>query len=222
MYCSRKAVSEVISVVLVVMMGIALAGTAYMWGMPIINKQQDTTNAERVFSYFDRGNSNSLVRKIEFIAKNGGEDSFTVDVGGGWVLNEYDESSPENNSLEFNTFSQVSNIAITDNVTGIEWISLTPGGSCPPEDGAVGFDPSAVVCAKAESFTDGFDIHYRLWFRELYEATGVKGHKIRLVRESSGKMSSDSRTIRISRGDIKTESQDGKTLIITEIKILLV
>jgi FlaG/FlaF family flagellin (archaellin) len=218
----KKAVSEVVSVVLVLLIGISLAGTAYMWGMPIITKQQDTTTVERTLSYFDRSNSNSLVRKIEFVAKNGGEDTFTSDVSGGWLLHEYNEAAPENNSLEFEIFSKVSNIAIANETTGIDWVALTAGGSCPPESGFVGFDPPGVVCAKAEPFTNGFNLIYRISFRELYESTGMKGHKIRLVKDPSGQISSSSKTIRIAREQITTQEQDGKTLIITEIKILLI
>lgn len=220
MSIGRKAVSEVISAVLVVMMGIALAGTAYMWGMPIIVKQQDTSNMERAYSYFDRGNTNSLVKKIEFIAKNGGEDVFTSDVPGGWLLHEWDESSPNNNSLEFSSFGRVSNIAIENAASGISWISLTAGGSCPPESGYVGIDPSYVVCAKASPISDGYDIKYRVWFRTLYGSTETKGHQIRLVMNPSGELSSGSNSVILSRGPITSEVRDGKTIIITEIRVL--
>lgn len=222
MSIGSKAVSEVISVTLVVLMGVALAGSAYMWGMPIITKQQDTSNLDRTYSYFDKGNTNSLVKKIEFIAKNGGDDTFTTDVAGVWELHEWDEESAENNSLEFLSFGKVSNIAIANPSTGIEWVSLTAGGSCPPEPGYVGFDSSYVVCAKASSVTDGYNIQYRAWFRTLYESSETKGHQIRLVMDPSGKLYSSSNTVLITRGPITSEVQGGKTIVITEIRVLLV
>jgi len=126
------------------------------------------------------------------------------------------------NSLEFTTFAKVSNIAISDPGTGIGWVALTPGGSCPPERGLVGFDPSYVVCAKGEQFSEGFNVIYRAWFRELYESTGTKGYRIDLIKHPSGHLSSSVGSVRISRGDVSSVVQDGKTLIITEIKILLV
>lgn len=218
----KKAISEIISVVLVVLMGIALVSTAYMWGMPMISKKQDTIEIERLYSYFDRTNSNSLVKKIEFIAKNGGEDTFVSGVDGLWVLHEHDEGGEDANSLEFTTFSKVSNIAISDPDTGIEWVALTPGGSCPPGSGMIGLDPSYVVCAKAEPVSDGFGITYKVLFREVYEATGTKSYKINLVKHQSGQTSSSSESIKISRGSVTSQVQGGKTLIITEIKILLV
>ena len=218
----EKAVSEVISIVLVTLIGIALASTAYMWGMPLISKRQDTTEIERVYSYFDRSNSNSLVKKIEFIAQNGGDDTFISEVDGLWALHEYNEGGPDDNSLEFETFSKVSNIAISNPVTGIGWVALTPGGSCPPAAGVVGFDSSYVVCAKAETISEGFKVVYRIWFREIYEPAGIKGYKINLVKSPSGRSSSSSRNVKISRGSVTSQVQAGKTLIITEIKILLV
>lgn len=216
-FLGNKAISEVISVLLIVLMGISLVGTAYMWGMPMISKRQDAARMDRLYSYFDRSNSNSLVRKIEFIAKNGGEDTFTSDVDGLWTFHEYSEGNENNNSIEFLTFSRVSSIAVLG-----DWVALTPGGSCPPEGGLVGIDGSSVTCAKAESFEDGFNIVYRIWFRELSEATGTKAYKINLVKHPSGQLSSTSTRVRISREDVTSQEQNGKTLIITEIKILLV
>jgi FlaG/FlaF family flagellin (archaellin) len=223
----RKAISEIISMVLIVLLGISLVGTAYTWGMPMISKKQAMTDVDRIYSYFDSGVSSSLVRKIEFIAKNGGEDSFVSDINGLWKLHESSEATVSNNSLEFTTVSKVSNIAISNPLRGIGWVALTPGGSCPPEKGVVGFDPSYVVCAKAESVSSGFNITYRVWFRELYESTGTKGYKIKLIKDASGSLSSSSNTVKISRERVYTcvppaSECPNKMLIITEIKVLLV
>lgn len=224
---NKKAISEIISMILIVLVGISLVGSAYMWATPMISKKQDTANVDRVYSYFDRDSSNSLVRKIEFIAKNGGEDSFVSDIDGIWILHNSSELAASNNSLEFTTFSKVSNIAISSPQSGINWVALTPGGSCPPVAGIVGFDPSYVVCAKAGPFSSGYNITYRAWFRELYESTGTKGYKINLIKYPGDKFSSTSRTVRISRESVYTcvppaSECPNKMLIITEIKVLLV
>jgi FlaG/FlaF family flagellin (archaellin) len=221
---NRKAVSEIISVILITLIGIALVGTAYTWGLPLISKQQDSIKAERLYNYFNRENSNSIVRKIEFVAKNGGQETFASDIDGTWTIHEYSEQGGAANSLEFVTFSKVSNIAISSPATGIDWVALTPGGSCPPTVGIVGLDPSYVVCAKAEPFSDGFTIKYRVWFREIYESTATKGYKINITKNPSGQISSVGKNVMISRGSVSTcqPQQCGKTLIMTEIKILLV
>jgi len=220
----RKAISEIISMVLIVVIGMSLVGTAYMWGMPMITKRQDAATSDRAYSYFNRENSNSLVRKLESVAKNGGQDTFVADIDGAWSVHEHTLVAEENNSLEFETFSKVSNIAVSTPENGIGWVALTPGGSCPPQKGTVGYDPSYVVCAKAVQLGEGFRIIYRIWFRELYDAAGTKGYKVVLVKHESGQLAGTERTIRVYNSRVYTCSppQCSKTLIITEVKVLLV
>ncbi len=217
-----KGVSEIIAVVLIVVITTSLVGTALMWGLPLISKRQDSSVADRVYNYFNRENANSIVRKIEFVSVNGGQATFISDVSGGWIIHGYDESSESNNSLEFVTMSKVSNVAVSTSENNIEWVSLTPGGSCPPDNGIVGLDPSYVVCAKAVVAGEGFELRYRIWFRELYDSANTKIWKVNLMTYPNGESSAATKTIKISQGDITTGTQDGKTLIATEIKILLV
>jgi len=221
---SRKAISEIISAVLLVVISISLVGTAYMWGMPMITKRQDASTTDRAYSYFNRENSNSMVRKLESVAKNGGQETFMSDVDGLWSVHEYSLVAEENDSLEFETASKVSNIAISTATNGIGWVALTPGGSCPPLKGIAGLDPSYVVCARAETSGDGFRIRYRIWFRELDDAAGTKGYKVNLLKHESGQLAGTGRTVRIYNSRVYTCSppQCSKTLIITEVKILLV
>lgn len=224
MAVSRKAISEIISVVLITVIGISLVGTAYTWGLPLINKRQDSSTADRVYSYFNRENSNSLARKLEGVVKNGGQETFTSDVGGLWSLHEYTLTAAENDSLEFETSSKVSNIAVSTATNGVDWVSLTPGGSCPPEKGAVGLDPSYVVCAKAVQSGDGFRIMYRVWFRELYDAAGAKGYRVNLVNHESGQLSGTGSTVRVYNSRVYTCSPPtcSKIMVVTEVKVLLV
>jgi len=183
-----------------------------MWGMPLIRKRQDTALVERAFRYFDRENSKSLVRKIEFIAQHGGEDTLSVDMDGIWFLYPYGVSNPENNSIQFSFSSTV-----TDTAKDVGWVSLSSGNINPI--GSLGIDDPSVVFVRADTHRDTFNITYKSWFRELDE-TPEKGYKIRLLPDTI--TTSVGRTIRISRGEIKEETQGSKTLIITEIKLLLV
>lgn len=219
-----KAISEILSVVLVTLIGISLVGTAYMYAVPLITKRQDESTTDRVYNYFDRGSSSSISRKFESVVKNGGQDIFISDVSGLWTLHEYTDATPDNNSLEFETFSRVSTIAISTPSSGIDWVSLTDGGSCPPERGIVGLDPAYVVCAKSTVLSDGYRLRYRIWFRELDDASGTRGYKINLVRDPSGDTSGTSGSVRIENNRVYTCSppQCSKTLIITEVNILLV
>ena len=224
-----KAQADIVSAVLIVLIALGLTATVYTWGLPLIKKKQDTAVVDRIDSFFDQNSANSLPSKIEFIANNGGEQSFSIDATGTWfihpctqdelsVCNPFpgDNFRKENNSIEFVFFSQVSKIA-----TNARFISLTPGASCPPSPGILGKDKSSVVCASATALHDGYQIVYKVWFRELDEPAASRGYKIDLTKHEAGTYNSSTKTIRISRQSNNQVSLGGKTLIIPEIKILL-
>ncbi|HKZ45495.1 MAG TPA: hypothetical protein VJ343_02210 [archaeon] len=219
-----KAQSDIISSVIIIIIAISLVSTAYMWGMPLIQKRQDTALSDRVGKFFDPNNYNSIIKKIEYIAKNGGEDTFNLDVDGLWTLFSCPSAdgisecscdvlttgcNTENNSVQFSFFSRVTNIAYDQG-----WVSLSAtntGGI-----GTVGIDNTFVVWAKAVKSGEGFQITYKIWFRELDESP-TKGYKIDLV-SPSGKSISSGKAIRISNEGTKYISV-GKELIITKIKL---
>jgi len=211
---SGKGISEILSVILIMFVTISLVGTAFMYGMPLITKRQDTSSVDRIYDNFDSENANSIVRKIEFVSKNGGQETFTSSVDGGYELS--------SGYLQFTSFSKVSNIAVSAAGSDIGWVALTTGGSCPPSNGIVGINSPYVVCAKAEPFSDGFNVIYRIMLRDLYDSTETKIWRMSLVQHESGQTSSSAKTVRISRGDVTTGTEAGKTLITTEVKILLV
>ena len=169
---------------------------------------------ERVRSYFDRDNENSLVNKIETIAKNGGEDTFTVDVDGIWELHPYDETGPENNSIQFIFRSKVSNLA-----PDMGWIPLDSPNIGPY--GIVGIDEPSVIFGRSESSNGAYTITYKIWFRQLNSSYEDKYYLIRLVpMNPSAPKSSTSRTIKISRPE-EPKLDPATNIIITEVQILL-
>ena len=226
---NSEAQVDIVTALIIIIIALSLTATAYLWGLPLIQKRQDTAVVERIKSYFDQNNANSLPSRIEFIANNGGEQTFTIDANGFWILNSCakDElpscnpspavdSTKENNSLQFTLFSKVSDFA-----TQTGFISLTPGASCPPSNGILGKDKSSVICAKAVPSQDGFEITYKVWFRELDESAAPRGYKIDLVKHETSGFNSTGKTIRISRQATSQATIAGKTLIIPEMKILL-
>jgi len=220
----RKGQADIVSAVIIIVIAIGLVGTAYMWGLPLIQKRQDSALVDRTFSYFNEDNSNSLVKKIESIAKNGGEETFSVDVNGVWILYPCRDAGVsgclsgynfENNSLHFSFFSRVSNMGTNEG-----WIALSSTEPCPAGAASLGSDPY-VVCVRADSVAGGFNITYRVQFRELDESA-QRGFKIVLLPTLSGLTTSTSKSLRISRGNVYSQDVGGgKTLIITEVKILL-
>lgn len=224
----KKGQSEIISSVIIIVIAIGLVGTAYTWGMPLIQKRQDSALIDRTFNYFNDISSNSLAKKIEFVASNGGEDTFSLDVNGLWILYPCRDADIgvggcmsgydfENNSIQFSLYSRVSNIAVNQG-----WITLSSQEACPAGNAALGSKPY-VVCVRADSFGGGYNITYRVQFRELEEsASAQRGFKFELMPAISALTTSTGKSLRITRGNVYSQDVGGgKTLIITEVKILL-
>lgn len=205
-----KAQVEIISVVIIIIIAMGLVSSVYMWGLPLIQKQQDAALAERVSNYFSQRNEQiSLPGKIEYVANNGGEETFSLDVNGLWALD------PTEDSISFTFFSRASNIGKSD------WISLTSGaGYPPPSSGTIGIDKPSAVYAKADTLGSGYNITYKIWYRQLNESSGIRGYKINLASYQPGLLTSTGKSARISLGNITTINTGSQTLIITEIKVL--
>lgn len=208
-----KAQSDIISAVIIILIAVGLVGTAYTWGIPLIQKQQDTAVVQRVANYFSTSNANSLPKKIVSVATNGGEDTFTIDVNGLWQLVPSGSVTQDNNSISFTFFSKVSNVAASQG-----WVTLN-GVPCPPSTGNVGDDPYA-ICARADPLSNGFNVTYRVQFRPLCSSTQcTQGYEIYLLQPSAG--TSTAQSFRMQKGNSYTSTVSGQTLSITEVKILL-
>lgn len=229
---NSKAQVDIVSAILIVLIALGLTATAYTWGLPLIQKRQDTAVVERIAGNFDQNNVNSLPSRIEFVANNGGEQAFTLDANGVWLLNPCPvqelqscnpkEGAAEFNSIEFTFFSKVTDVSDKDaEGNPIGFISKTPGAGCPPSAGILGKDKSSVVCAKSKQAQDGYEITYKVWFRELEESASARGFKIDLIKHEGSAYTSAGKTIRILRQSTSQAPVGGKTLIIPEIKILL-
>lgn len=195
-----KAQADIISAVIVVLIALGLTSSALLWGLPLIQKRQDSVMVARVSNLFNQ----ELPSKVKHVADVGGSEIFSIDASGIWVLNE------SANTLTFTFFSKASDKAI-----GM-WIG---GEACDSEngfngqEGVLGFSEPCVVCVRSDQLTSGYNITYQLGCRELKSET--RRYKIQL--KSVTVLASNTKTIRISRGG--TTQTDN--LITTEIKILL-
>lgn len=217
MIIMSKAQADIISTVLIVIIAIGLVSSTYLWGLPLIQKRQDAALAERVSNYFTQKENSlsSLPNLIEYVANTGSEETFSLDVNGLWVLDQ------NQNSITFTFFSRASVIGSTD------WMSLTTGATCPPSPGTIGPDKPSVVCARADTLADGYNVTYKVWYRQLNESSGTRGYKI-LLTLHSGATESTGKYVRIFRDSITYCSPPDpmcagsglQTLIITKIKIL--
>jgi Uri superfamily endonuclease len=196
-----KAQADIVSAVIIVLIALSLTSTALLWGLPLIQKRQDSAMVTRVSNLLSR----ELPSKIAYVANVGGSDSLTVDANGVWSLNE------SKNMLTFTFFSKVS-----DKAVGL-WIG---GDACgddgfnETQSGVLGVDEPCVVCVRADQLSSGYNIVYQIGCREL--KTETKTYKIEL-KPLTGVSTSTSKTIRISRGEVRTEGN----LIKTEVYILL-
>ncbi|MEM5879576.1 MAG: hypothetical protein QXU74_03740 [Candidatus Aenigmatarchaeota archaeon] len=194
-----KAQADIVSAVIIVLIALSLTSAALIWGLPLIQKRQDSAMVARVSNLL----SHELPSKIARVANVGGHESFTIDTNGVWALDE------NKNTLSFTFFSKSS-----DKATGM-WIG---GGECQPDGfngqpGILGSDEPCVVCVRADQVESGYNIIYQIGCREL--KTETNSYKIQL--KSTGVTTSTSKTIKISRGALTTEDK----LIITQIEILL-
>lgn len=224
----RKGQQDIISAVIIIIIAISLVATAYTWGIPLIQKRQDSALVGRTFSYFDQNNLNSVTSEILSVAQNGGDQTFTSNVNGAWILypcTDTDNSgnalagcsstnNPENDSLVFAIFSTVSNYAYD-----VGWITMSSSDSCPPPIGITGQNPY-VVCVRADTYGSGYNITYKAQFREL-DSGATDGFKILLQPQIPSIITSTGNTVRFSRGNVYSTTVNGKTLNIIEVKVLL-
>lgn len=207
-----KAQADIISVVIIVIMSLGLISTALMWGLPLIQKRQDSAIAERVDKYFDISSINSLPKKIQSVAVGGSEEIFAGDVSGIWTLY-VDQQGENNNSISFSYQSKVYRFA-----PDIGWIPISATITSTP--GTLGIDYPAVVLGRTDTTNSGLmNITYKVWFRELQDTTG-KRYKIILLNEN-GPMRSTGKNVRITRVGEPAPDPADKNLIATKINILL-
>lgn len=224
----RKGQQDIISAVIIIVIAISLVATAYTWGIPLIQKRQDSALVDRTFSYFDQNNLNSITSEIVSVAQNGGDQTFTSNVNGAWILYPCSDtdsngdpladcvssSNPENNSLSFAIFSTVSNYAYD-----VGWIAMSSSDTCPPSIGTTGHNPY-VVCVRADTYGSGYNITYKVQFREL-DSDATHGFKILLQPQIPSIVTSTGNTVRFSRGNVYSATINGETLNIIEVKVLL-
>lgn len=197
-----KGQVDIVSAVIIILIALSLTSSALMWGLPLIQKRQDTAMVTRAHNFFTR----ELLSKIKSVASIGGTEKASLDIKGIWKIN------TTKNAISFMFFSKVS-----DKATGM-WV----GEGCDPdkgftgEEGKLGEEP-CIVCALATEAAGGYEITYEIGCRTLNTTEGKK-YKIEFVRPAGGLESSTGKDLILSRRTIDTSNP---TLIITKIEILL-
>lgn len=202
-----KGQTDIISVVIIFVISLGLVSTAYLWGVPLIQKRQDTALVDRIGKSFDKNNANSLEKKIEYVANNGGSETYVADTDGIWQYNS------TNNSLDFSFTAKASKIAV-----GTGWVAVSSGNT--NLNGTLGIDDSYIIFAKVDIANSGlYNITYRVQFRTLWDNTQTNGFRIVLTNVNPSPYVLG-KYVRITRGTVGPDPSNGN-LINTEIKILL-
>lgn len=154
-----KAQSEIVGLVTVLTISIVLVSTAYFWGMPLIEKRQDSIKAERVREMFDVNNFNSFPSLIERVIRTGNFEIFSSKVDGVWRVNKSE------NSVSFEFTSKSTNIA------NDIWVSIydacNNNGICSNNYGILGVQKPFCICATSRVVGDRYLIIYKVSFRNL-------------------------------------------------------
>ena len=197
-----KGQQQIVSVVIIIGLVLGATVTVLPWANKMIEKRKDLKDLDDVYNFF-----NELDETIREIAKNGGEESLSLDVPGKLTI------MPDDNIILFSFDSKVSNIAEG------EYIPLnTPNMN---ETGTLGVDTPSVIFGKSEKQGNIMKIWYKLWYRELLDPLTNKAYKIKLTTTDGTQKSTNTGYLRIQRVGTTTTTQGSKTLTITEINIIV-
>ncbi len=163
-----KAQVQIVSAVLLV--GILAAGisAAYLWGVPLLQKNQDVNEIDNAINSLKE-----LSSTIESISVNKGTQSVDFKIKGLLKI------IPENSTIEYITNSRAAYVATSS------WVTLNEDDTqgtfiLPSGYGILGEDHPGVLLAKAEPQSKTYVNDFRLVFRELDDLNSNKGQKINL------------------------------------------
>ena len=157
------------STVLILGILIGTVGTAYLWGVPLIEKRTTITEFETAENFILETD-----RAITDVVNAGeGQKRIRIPKGIVYVI-PYDDTGPDNNSiiLEFVVKQpMLSNATVPIRTSSLE------------ETAAYGETEARIITARGEPFADGYKIAIKLHYRELDTQTPpLKGYKIAIQK----------------------------------------
>ncbi|MFH8080848.1 MAG: hypothetical protein QXO84_03155 [Candidatus Aenigmatarchaeota archaeon] len=199
-----KAQTQVVSVILII--GIAFAAIAAIlpWSINMIQKRKDAKAVDDAFNFFIL-----LESKIRNVAQSGGDESLELKIPGKLTVYPSSISGENNNSINFETTSKVSNIAPDQG-----WLCMSTNCNA---TATLGKDDFGVILGKATKNNDNMIVEYKLWFRELKDRQTGHTFKILLNTTNNRIISTTMPFIRIQ----KLRTYATQDLTITEINIII-
>lgn len=229
-----KGQVDIISVLLIFVISIALIGTILYFVIPYLGRLSDNTRLKSVSDMFnpDPQYSNSIINKIKTVVDQGSEETVTLPQGinGLWEVVCDDPSDPYNiskNYIQFTIFSSSTDVPLdcSNPSIGCGWIPFNTFNN--QSTATLGIDNAAVVYERADRSRNGYNITFRAWFRQLNISDYDYNKNSLLLRDPSISCSaenprrSNTLSVRISRGNTRPSTFLGKTLSLTEIKLVV-
>lgn len=191
---TRRAQAGVVSAV--VLGGILVAGitSAYMWGLPLLQKNQDTDNLRTTLDQM-----RELSETIDSISRRGGSQQVSFNVGeGSLAIDTVDDTITYSISTSAAYVSTGGWVPLNeDDMSGIERIDNGTGY------GIVGQDEPGVVIGRSRPEGENFRTTYTIAFRELVDLDARRGFKVDLVENGNLQVSGGTHNI-VVRKDTDT------------------
>lgn len=167
-----KGQTEVVTAVLIFGVVISLVGATYIWGVPLIKKQQAFGNIQKTEQFMK-----DLETVIENIDKGQTGSKSLIQIKENGVLS----VNTDENAIEFLTHEAGTYYILSDEVT-TAWNPIAWG---PSETGIFGKDAPAILRAKAIAIGDGYDITYQIKFRKLVTQTNDNIYIVRVETDTT-------------------------------------
>jgi hypothetical protein len=206
MKANRKAQSEAITLVLVTGIIIALVGSAYMWGKPMIDKRSIVTQFASATKFMEDLNAKIVNMAGTCSFEGACEETLSLPVPGGITLDE------ATNSLIY-TFPVTQPLILG----GGEVLFNTADNNTVARYG----ETPGVISLRGERDGSGnYNLIFRLRYRELDSQEPWKGYKIQLVR--SGQITTGASKILLSYAGPQTQqgaAYNNGDLVLSRIKV---
>ncbi len=202
----RRGQSQVITAVL--LGGILIAGisAAYIWGLPILQKNQDVNNAQQSLATLEQ-----VAAGLETVANEGGSRSVEVSLGTGSL-----NIDAENETITFRALTRGAYVSTSQwvplNENDMQGVNRTTGEPVPIEDGGYairGTDSAALLIGRALLSQDRFTTFYQVILRPLYQTDSSQTYQIDLVQNGNLEASGGQHTVVFQRTGEETEPGAG-------------
>lgn len=213
MFPVRAGQSQVLTAVLLA--GIIVAGitAAFLWGIPLLQKNQDVNEARKTLDSL-----RTVAQSVTSVGQEGGSRQETVPLGNGII-----DVNTENDTITYIATTRGAYVS-TRNWTPLNEDDMqgVPDTIFADGHGVRGIDRPGVLVGQATPADNKFTTVYRIVFRPLKDPNGDQTHQIDLVQNGNLRSSSGQAQLIFQRGQTQSRpgaGVDGSTLQLTEILI---